>query len=266
MDGAGTQRLPGRQRARAARPLLACGAQVGRCAACRRPAARIEREHPVDGDAEISRKVGTLPRQRAGPGGDPLRRLDRRGRLEGMETGERLPDDDADRPDVSRAGRLHPVESLGCDVCQGPGHVAGGGQPVELVEAGESEVKEPGRGLGSLLEHDVRRLDVPVRDPLPVCVAERVEYLSGRLDRYPVFDPTGAEHVPKGVAADELVGDVHVAVVTVEGERAQATSVAEPSGRFDLALGPRSGFPRTGDDLQRDVPIELFVANEPDRT
>ncbi len=155
-----------------------------------------------------------------------------------MEARQGLPEDDPDGPDVCRPGRLGAVQPLGRDVGERAGDVSGGGQPVELVEARKAEVEEPRRGLRSLLEHDVGRLDVAVRDPLRVRVPERVEDLNARLDGGRVVDPARAEGVTERPATNVFVGDVDVTVVPVERERAEATRVAKPRRRLDFPLGP----------------------------
>ena len=74
-----------------------------------------------------------------------------------------------------------------------------------------------------------------------------------------------AQRLAECAAGDVRIGDVDVAVVACERERAQAARMAEPGGGVDLALGARAGLALARNDLQRDVAAVVLVAGEPDR-
>ena len=230
-----------------------------------RPLARVEGEHAVDGAAELLRQVGAELGERLGPAFDPARSLEGRDRPERMPAGKRLPEEDADRPDVGRTGCLLAGEPLGGDVRERPGHVADGGERVGVLELGQPEVEELDGDLVPVLQHDVGGLDVAVDDPLGVGVGERLEHLRRALDGAPVVDGAAAEGLAQRLAGDVGVGDVDMSLVAREGERAQAAGVAQHRGGVDLALGARAGLALPLDDLQRDVPAGLLVVGEPDR-
>ena len=87
-----------------------------------------------------------------------------------MLAGERLPEQDADGPDVACSGRVAAAESLRCDVGECSGHVADRGQRVGLVELSEPEVEEPDRDGRRLFDEDVRGLHIAMDDPEAVGV------------------------------------------------------------------------------------------------
>ena len=182
-----------------------------------------------------------------------------------MPAGQRLPEEDADRPDVGRSVRLSPGEALGCDVGERAGHVAGGGERLGLLELREAEVEEAHRKLFAVLDHDVSGLHVPVENLFRMCVGERVEDLGADLDRGGVVELAASEALPERLPGDVLIGDVDVVVVALERECAQAARVAKPGRGLHLPLCPRPGLAFSGDDLERDVACGPFVPYEPDR-
>ena len=233
--------------------------------ALRRPAAaRVAREHAIDGGAELVGEVGTRAGERRRARGDPPRRLDRRGGPEGMSRRQRLPEEDAHRPDVRRARRLLAVEALGRDVCERSRHVSRRRQRLRLVHPGEPEVEESHGDVLALLEHDVGRFHVAVHNAFRVCVAERLQHLHRGLDCGAIVDLAPPECLAERPPPDVLVRDVDVPVVPVERERAQTTGVAEAYGRFDLALGPCTRLALPSDDLERDDAGRSLVPHEPD--
>ncbi len=105
-----------------------------------------------------------------------------------MAGGERLPEQDADGPDVGRGRGGLPVEALGRDVRQRPGHVALRGQRLRLLELRQAEVGQPRVDALPVLEQDVRGLHVAVDDPVRVRMRETVEHLCGNLDGLAVVE------------------------------------------------------------------------------
>ena len=183
-----------------------------------------------------------------------------------MSSGERLPQQDSDGPDVCRTGRIGPCEPLRRDVGERSGDVPNSSEGVGVLELRQPEVEEADGDLVAVLEHDVGRLDVAVDDALRVGVVECFEHLGGGFDGAPVVDRSGAERVAKSAALDVRVGDVDVTVVAGQRERAQAARMAQAGGGVDLALGARAGLPFALDDLQCDVTVGVFVACQPDRS
>ena len=194
-----------------------------------------------------------------------LRRLERRRRKERLLAGERLPEDDADGPDVGRTCRFVARQPLGGDVGERPGDIAGRRQRVGVVEQRQPEVEQPYRHLAALDEQQVRRLDVPVHDSSPVRVGKRVEHLRGGLDGAPVVEHPVPDRLAQRAARNVLVRDVHVSLVAVDGEYAGAIPVAEPGHGNRLPLGAGARLALLRDDLERDVPTLSFVPGEPHR-
>ena len=230
-----------------------------------RPSPRVERECAIHGLQQRLRQVG--------PDGGERRRacLDRPGALEQrrlperMSARERLPEHHADAPDVARAGRLLAREPLRRDVRERSRHVAGRGQRLGLVHAGEPEVQQPDGDAIGVREQDVRRLDVAVDDSARVRVRERVEHLRRGLHRLRVSQLARAERLAQRPARHVLVGDVDVLVVVRERVGAQAALVTEPGRGRCLALRPRAGLAVARDDLERNFDARCLVSCEPDR-
>src|SRR5215217_7286439 len=176
-----------------------------------------------------------------------------------------FPQHHADRPDITGRRRRLAAQPLRRDVREGPGYVADRRQRVRLGEPGEAEVEQADRGLRTVLEQDVCRLDVAVDDSLPVRVGEAFEDLRGRLDRAGVRQLSVPSRLAHGRAGDVLVRDVDVAPVARLRVDPLAARMAELRGRACLALGARAGFPLARDDLERDVEAVALVACEPDR-
>ncbi len=124
---------------RRARGVAKLGGEVGGA----RPCARIERKSGVDGVREPPRQATPFGCEGRRAGLDRARDLLDRNAPEGMPVGERLPEDDSDRPDVALCGRLRAREALGCDVRERSGDVADGSEGVRAVELGEAEVEQP---------------------------------------------------------------------------------------------------------------------------
>jgi len=95
-------------------------------------------------------------------------------------------------------------------------------------------------------------------------VREGVEHLGARLDGRPVVEDRAAQGLPQRPALDIGVGDVDVAVVSLEGEGPQAAWMAQPGRRLHLALRARPGLAFAGDDLERDVASQALVPDQPD--
>ena len=182
----------------------------------------------------------------------------------GCRPGERLPEENARRPDVRLGpGRLA-GEALRRDVRERSGHVALRGQRLLLPDEREAEVEDPHRAV-LVGEQDVRGLHVAVDDAARVRVGEPVENLRCRLDRRFVVELAALERVPERAARDVLVGDVDVTVVAGERVGAQAGGVPELRGGGRLALGARAGGACAGDDLERHLAALALVERVPDR-
>ena len=197
-------------------------------------------------------------------------RLDRSGHLlqrhapERMLAGERLPQQDADSPDVARGTGLLSAQPFGRDVRQRARNVADGGQRLGLVELREPKVEQAHRDAVALGQQHVRRLHVPVDDAARVGVCESVEDLSGRLDGLAVAQRAPAHGLPQRAAADVLVCDVDVAGIRAEAIRAQAALVPQPRRRLGFAFGPVRGLALARDDLECDLEPRALVPCEPD--
>ncbi len=181
-----------------------------------------------------------------------------------MPSRQRLPEQDADSPDVALRGRLSPCKTLRGDVREGPRHVANGRQRVRTVELGEPEVEQTHGDLVSLLEQEIGGLDIAMDDPGSMRVGESVEHLGSDLDGVLVREAVRAHRLAQGASGHVLVCDVDVARIVSDVVRAHAPLVAQPARcqRFTLGAGGGLSFP--GDDLQRDVEAGALVAREPD--
>ncbi len=255
--------------ARPGRPLGRSGAKGGTELRGERRGTRavvgIERQRAVDRREQPAWQVPALAAERRGA------RLDGRGDLlqrkppEGMPSRKRLPDDDADRPDVALRLSLGACEPLGRDVRERSGDVSDVRERVGAVELREAEVEQAGRDLVPVLEQDVRRLDVAVHDPHAVRVGQRVQHLGRDLDGVGVADLVHPHRLAQRAPGDVLVRDVDVAGVVADVVRAHAAVVAQTARGERLALRARGRLPFARDDLQRDVEPRLLVAREPDR-
>ncbi len=242
------------------------GPQVGCKAFRRRAARRLDRERRRDGVDDRRREIGTGSAERLRPRLDRRRNLGQGDAPERVLPDERLPEHHADGPDVTGGRRVASTEALGCDVRERAGHVTDGGQRVGLVELGQAEVEEPDRDQRRLLDEDVRRLHIPMDDPDPVGVGERVENLRSGLDGVAVAELAGAQGLAQRAALDVLVGDVDVAAVTAEVVGADASLMAKPRRCFHLPCRPGSPLALARDDLQGDLETGSLVPREPDRS
>ena len=182
-----------------------------------------------------------------------------------MAVGEHLPEEDADGPYVALRRRVRPVEPLGRDVRERARDVSDSRERVGTVELREAEVEEADRDGVTVLDEDVRGLDVTVDDPGAVRVRERVEHLGGDLDRVLVRQLAGADRLAKGAAGHVLVCDVDVARVVADVVGPHAPVVPETLGCERLPLGTGSRLPLARDDLERDVESVPLVEREPHR-
>ena len=238
------------------------GGERRRPRACR----RVRVEGVIDGGEHAARQVGPLAGEGRSSGLDRARDLLQRDSPERMLVRERLPEDDADSPDVALGGRLFAGEPLRGDVRERSGHVSDCGQRVRTVELREPEVEKPdGELVLAVLDEDVRRLHVAVDDSRAVRMGEGIEELGGDLDRLLVGELPSPEHLAESPARHVLVGDVDVARVVSDVVGAHAPLVPQPLRGERLALGAGGSLPLAGDDLERDVEPRLLVAGEPDR-
>ena len=183
---------------------------------------------------------------------------------ERMPVGERLPQEDADRPDVALGRRVAAGEPLGRDVGQGSGHVADRRERVGAVELREPEVEKADGELVAVLDEDVRGLHVTVDDPGAMSVCQRVEHLRCDLHGIAIGERARADRLAQRPPGHVLVGDVDVARVVTDVVRANTAFVTQAAGRERLSLGPRRRLSFARDDLQRDVEPVALVEREPD--
>src|SRR5207244_776983 len=144
--------------------------------------ARIDRDGAVHELDERLRQVWTGGGKRRSAASDSFRDLQERSGAERVQSGEGLPEQDADRPDVRRGPRRPAAQPLRRDVRQRARNVTGGGERLLLRDEREPEVEQTDGYVRAVGEQDVRRLDVAVDDPAPVGVRQPVEDLRGRLD------------------------------------------------------------------------------------
>ena len=159
-----------------------------------------------------------------------------------MPPRERLPQQDADRPDVGCGPCRLACQPLRRDIGERSRHVARGRQRLLLGDEREPEIEQ--------LHGD---LDAVVQD------------LRSRLDRRLVVELAALERVSQGPPRHVLVGDVDVALVAGKGVGAQAVWMPKLGGCGRLALGPRPGGSGSRNDLERDLSVSLQVAGVPDR-
>jgi hypothetical protein len=194
-----------------------------------------------------------------------------------MAADERLPEHDADGPHVRSAAGVFAGQALGRDVGERSGHVARCRQRLRLAHLRKPEVEDPDGDLGGdpvwgwvlgilLDQHHVRGLHITVDDALAVGVAQRVEHLRTCFHGGGVVERAAAESLAERSSGDELVGDVDVPLVSVEGERPEAARVAQPGRRLHLPLRSRPSLAFSRDDLECDVARGRLVSHEPDRT
>ena len=94
-----------------------------------------------------------------------------------MSSRKRLPEHDADRPDVGGLGRDAAGKSFRRDVGERSGDVSGGGQGLFPVHPREPEVEQADRDLVALGEQDVRGLHVAVDHALLMRIVQGVGHV-----------------------------------------------------------------------------------------
>jgi hypothetical protein len=144
-----------------------------------------------------------------------------------MLAGERLPENDAEPPDVGRRGRGQPLQPLRGDIRERAGDVAERGERVELRHLREPEVEQPHVDVRRLGEEDVGRLHVAVDDPAAVRVRERLRDLAAHLEGGAVVELAAAQRLAHRATGHVLVRDIDVRRVAREREDALAARVAE---------------------------------------
>ena len=224
----------------------------------------IRRKRTIDRGDEPARKIAALGEERRRPGFDRACDFLERNAPERVSSRERLPEQDADSPDVALRRRLGPRKPLRSDVRESSRHVADRRQRVCAVELGEPEVQQADGDLVALLEQEIGGLDVAMDDSGPVRVGEGVEHLGGDLDRILVREAVRAHRLAQGAPGHVLVRDVDVARIVSDVVSAHTSFVAQPARRQSFTLGAGGGLSFAGDDLQRDVEARALVAGEPD--
>ena len=252
--------LAGRATLRRPQCVPQLGGEVGRV----RSRGGIDRERRVHGGDEAAREASALGRQRRSAGLDGVCDLLDGHSPEGMPVGERLPQEDSDRPDVALGRRVTAGEPLRGDVGQGSRHVPDRRERVGAVELRESEVEKADGELVAVLDEDVGGLYVTVDDPRAMSVCQRVEHL--RRDRHGIAigERARANRLPQSPPGHVLVGDVHMARVVPHVVRANTPFVTQAACCERLSLGPRRRLSFAGDDLERDVEAVPLVECEPD--
>ena len=182
----------------------------------------------------------------------------------GMPVGERLPQEDTDRPDVALGRRVAACEPLGRDVGERSGHVPDRGERVGAVELREPEVEKADGELVAVLDEDVGGLHVTVDDPRAMSVRQRVEHLRRDLHGIAIRQRAGADRLAQRPSGHVLVGDVDVARVVAHVVRANTAFVTQAACCERLSLGPRGRLSFARDDLERDVEPVPLVEREPD--
>jgi hypothetical protein len=190
--------------------------------------------------AEQGQRVLGLERPLAG---DHLEQHD----PDGVDVGALVDDAAADR----LLGR-HVVRRPDDDV--GLRRVAAGG----AAQPREAEVEDPHvlAGADLLGDHDVRRLDVAVGDPLRVRVREARDDLAGERERAHGQQRALVHDLPQGAAGDELHHQVRRALPDPEVDDRDAVRVGELAHHPGLALEPREELRVVGvrrvEELDRD--------------
>ena len=228
----------------------ACGAGASAASAARRPAARrVGRRCGLQRrgrSATVSRtwsgRSGRSVCERRGAVLDPPRRLDQVAAPERVLARERLPEDDADGPDVGgRGGRLA-LQALRRDVGERAGDVAERGQRVELRHLRETEVEQPHVDLAGLAVDPwaSRTFDgFTSRWTMPrPCACASASQICAATSIAPRSSSSPARIASRSVRpGDVLVGDVDVGRVTRQREDALAAGMAERGRGAGLALG-----------------------------
>ena len=188
-----------------AAPQLACRRpKRAREAGSRRPAAGGDRQRAIDARHDRAREVGALLPERGRAFLDRLRRVDERADPERVEAGQRLPEQDADRPHIGgRAGGLA-AQPLGRDVGERAGDVSDRGQALLLVHQREAEIEELHGDSAALGQQHVRRLDVAVDDAVGVGVSQALEHLGSNLERRRIAHLAGADRLAQRAARERI--------------------------------------------------------------
>jgi hypothetical protein len=155
--------------------------------------------------------------------------------LEGQGTGQRLVEDDAQRPHVCGRGLASHLEGqlLGRHVRRGPDQLTRLGQPLHVTGNGESKVGHPHALLG--VDQDVGGLDVAVDDPLSVCVSQR----RGRVSHqgHAIHQVERTEGLPEGLGLGyQLVDQVRLSTMLAVSVDLHDAGMVEGRGHLPFAL------------------------------
>ena len=164
------------------------------------------------------------------------------------------------------AGRALARRDLGREVKRRADDRALGGERGLAVHAGEAEVGDAGTAGG--LEEDVGGLQVAVKDAAAVGEVDRVRALGDDPRRVDVGDTLAADHAVERRPLDELHGEVVDPVRLPALVEADDPVVVEAGDGLGLAVEALDalgveGHAR-GEDLERDLAVELDVARRED--
>ncbi len=165
------------------------------------------------------------------------------GRLLGRHVGERAED---------RAGGRHRFSANGA----APRDLAAG------LELREPEVHDLGRPVGA--DHDVAGLEVAVDDAARVRGREPLRDLCGQVERLIELEPSGHEPLAQAAVAQVLHRDVRDASGLADVVNRDDVRMVEGGRGPRLpaeAFGVRPPLQLAGEDLQRHVPFEPWVAS-----
>jgi hypothetical protein len=185
--------------------------------------------------------------------------------LEGQAAGEHLVEDDAERVEVGRRGRLLPQRLLGRHVLRRAEHGALGGERGLLHQAGEAEVEDLDEVLAAaaIEEVDVVGLEVAVDDAEVVGAGERgADLLEDVGDARDGDRPAGDDLVERD-AVEELHHQVgHPVVGLAVVVDVDDVRVVDAVRRARLAEEPRPqvvGVLPRKEDLDRHDPVDQEV-------
>ena len=226
--------------------------------------ARTERQ--VDRLTELARELAALTAKgrQAHPQPSCLRAAG--AGPDGVHAGETLVEDEREREQIGGDARGQPLGLFGCHVRGGADHVPGHRQRVAAEHTGDAEVGQPGHaGLarGPVGNEHVRRLDVAMDHAVGVGMRQRVAQRDPDLDHVAVGQaPLGEEPVERR-PLDELGDEIRTLVIDRGLVQRDDPGVREPGRGASLALEPPAYDALAGEDLDRDVAVEPFVAREP---
>ncbi|MCX5149692.1 hypothetical protein OHB36_23420 [Streptomyces sp. NBC_00320] len=201
------------------------------------------------------------------------RDLDDRFTGERRFSGEQFEADHTHGVQVGRGDGAEPLRLFGSHVQRRPEDRVRVGDPgARRAGTGDAEVGD--RHPAVLAQHQVRRLDVAVRDPLEVRGVQRVQGLAGDVERLLDGERPGLRaDLGQRPSLDEIHDDVRdlltgfdpALAVVVHVDDARVAERGEDRGLAAKARGERGVVEQRGQqDLHRDLPSEHVVVGAPD--